>query len=641
MSTMEEVAEYTAKVKKLGQQLEEKTEQLSETKEELAKIQDITSKLKTENLELADSRKWCEVVLGLENEIQKYKGDIDRLQKHREYDRNKIKDLAEENAVLTLSQKNSLSIAQSLQEELQVMKGNYSEKALNILSEQLGSKQVELEATNHRLSSQCMMDKRALIDLREELVKEKKARSKFVEFNITTEERITVKCEHDEMSKLREPAVGREDKETAWSNKLNNIQEEMVVSSKEKISVLAQINTIQSDHRKLESELSRSTQSEKEMKQEQNQLLADQTRLQRLHDHLQSDYDKVSTERDDLKLSERTLRMEISKLKDSAETVSQGQDDIIKAKEAIDMERENPMMDKKTLSNLRSEQSNSNPRRREEFQNRNWRRTTELKCSKFRLSNIPLDVTKGSLRRVLLKKKIGANFDIEEILDGICLVTFMEDQRRVLDKLGEIRIGEIMVKAEVFNREIEETNKVSNNVDEKHAVVIKSSLPQRFQRNRFREEVRVGVDSSGRDIVGMSNAFTPPNVTQDGPKYSSWVGDRRKMESTDPVHSKDASEVSDWSVEVEVDEREEKVGEEALMEEVEAEPLQQVGVVFASMDVREKQKVIEQAKQKSLGDFMIPAKPKQGQIKKKKKRKPANAEKNLEDDAQKARTAGH
>ena len=100
MSTMEEVAEYTAKVKKLGQQLEEKTEQLSETKEELAKIQDITSKLKTENLELADSRKWCEVVLGLENDILKYKGEIERLQKHREYDRNKIKDLAEENALL-------------------------------------------------------------------------------------------------------------------------------------------------------------------------------------------------------------------------------------------------------------------------------------------------------------------------------------------------------------------------------------------------------------------------------------------------------------------------------------------------------------------------------------------------------------
>ena len=94
MSTMEEVAEYTAKVKKLGQQLEEKTEQLSETNVELAKIQDINAKLKTENLELADSRKLCEVVLGFENEILKYKGEIERLQKHRDYDRNKMKDLA-------------------------------------------------------------------------------------------------------------------------------------------------------------------------------------------------------------------------------------------------------------------------------------------------------------------------------------------------------------------------------------------------------------------------------------------------------------------------------------------------------------------------------------------------------------------
>ena len=103
-----------------------------------------------------------------------------------------------------------------------------------------------MEATNQQLSSQCMMDKRALIDLREELVKEKKARSKFVEFNITTEERITVKCEHDEMSKLREPAVGKEDKETAWSNKLNNIQEEMVVSSKEKTCLQMENCTLQS-----------------------------------------------------------------------------------------------------------------------------------------------------------------------------------------------------------------------------------------------------------------------------------------------------------------------------------------------------------------------------------------------------------
>ena len=93
------------------------------------------------------------------------------------------------------------------------------------------------------------------------------------------------------------------------------------------------------------------------MKQELNQLLADQTRLQRLNDQLQSDYDRLINESDELKNNERTLRLEISKLKDNAETFSQGQDDIIKAKEAIDMERENLKMDKKTLTNLRSEHS--------------------------------------------------------------------------------------------------------------------------------------------------------------------------------------------------------------------------------------------------------------------------------------------
>ena len=129
--------------------------------------------------------------------------------------------------------------------------------------------------------------------------------------------------------------------------------------------------------------MTRTTQSEKEMKQELNQLLADQTRLQRLHDQLQSDYDRLSTERDDLKISERTLRMEISKLKDSAETVSQGQDDIIKAKEAIDMERENLKMDKKTLSNLRSEHSRLKDDFRYNISVKFSRNSDKISCSNF------------------------------------------------------------------------------------------------------------------------------------------------------------------------------------------------------------------------------------------------------------------
>jgi len=47
-------------------------------------------------------------------------------------------------------------------------------------------------------------------------------------------------------------------------------------------------------------------------------------------------------------------------------------------------------------------------------------------------------------------------------------------------------------------------------------------------------------------------------------------------------------------------------------------------VVFPSMDVREKVKVIEQAKNKSLGDFLIPSKAPQGQLKKKKKKRSSN-----------------
>ena len=51
-NAMVEVAEYKAKLRKLRQQVEEKTEQLSETREELEKVQAVSSRLKTENLEL-------------------------------------------------------------------------------------------------------------------------------------------------------------------------------------------------------------------------------------------------------------------------------------------------------------------------------------------------------------------------------------------------------------------------------------------------------------------------------------------------------------------------------------------------------------------------------------------------------------
>ena len=97
----------------------------------------------------------CEAVLGLENDLVKVKGDLERLQHEREVDRNRMKDLQEENTALNLSQKNSLSASQSLQAEVEAMKGSVTGKDLNLLSEQLGEDAVtrvhRLELENRRL----------------------------------------------------------------------------------------------------------------------------------------------------------------------------------------------------------------------------------------------------------------------------------------------------------------------------------------------------------------------------------------------------------------------------------------------------------------------------------------------------------
>ena len=62
-----------------------------------------------------------------------------------------------------------------------------------------------------------------------------------------------------------------------------------------------------------------------------------------------------------------------------------------------------------------------------------------------------------------------------------------------------------------------------------------------------------------------------------------------------------------------------ETSKEALANKPKTEP--EAKAVFASMDVREKIKIIEQAKTKTLGDFLIPSRVSQGQLKKKKKKR--------------------
>jgi len=67
-----------------------------------------------------------------------------------------------------------------------------------------------------------------------------------------------------------------------------------------------------------------------------------------------------------------------------------------------------------------------------------------------------------------------------------------------------------------------------------------------------------------RDVLGeLRDSFPPAKDPRDGPMSSSWsgVGERKRMDSSESVHSKDVSGVSDWSVEVEEeDERRSQAG---------------------------------------------------------------------------------
>ena len=80
---MVEVAESKAKLRKLRQQLEEKTEQLQECREELEKLSDTTVKLKAENLELCQDARAAKTYRSpsnsLDNTQRKYINTEERL----------------------------------------------------------------------------------------------------------------------------------------------------------------------------------------------------------------------------------------------------------------------------------------------------------------------------------------------------------------------------------------------------------------------------------------------------------------------------------------------------------------------------------------------------------------------------------
>ena len=139
--------------------------------------------------QLASSRKRSEKILELENDIIRFKGDIERSKHERENDRMKMKDLMDENAALHLSQKNSVSESQSLLAEMETMKGNHSGSDLNILSEQLGKDAVsrvhKLELDNQRLQRELEASKAEKSKAEKESVQEFESENRKINANIS------------------------------------------------------------------------------------------------------------------------------------------------------------------------------------------------------------------------------------------------------------------------------------------------------------------------------------------------------------------------------------------------------------------------------------------------------------------------
>ena len=105
--------------------------------------------------ELAGSRKRCEVVLGLENEIINYKREIERLKHDREIDGNKVKDLMEEN--------------QRLQRELEAAKTDRNKIEKEAAYEfEIETKKVQTNIS--RLEEQARRDNHALMKAEQEVI---------------------------------------------------------------------------------------------------------------------------------------------------------------------------------------------------------------------------------------------------------------------------------------------------------------------------------------------------------------------------------------------------------------------------------------------------------------------------------------
>ena len=161
-------------------------------------------------------------------------GDLERLQHEREVDQAKIKDLQEENTALNLSQKNDLSASQSMQAELETMKGSVT--AWSLLSEQLGKDAVtrvyRLELDNQRLQRELEASKTDLAKVEQNSA-----------YHLETEtRRLTADLSRLEEQRSRDAAA------------LEKVEHEVLEVRREREGLQTVVETLRQQHKDLQKE---------------------------------------------------------------------------------------------------------------------------------------------------------------------------------------------------------------------------------------------------------------------------------------------------------------------------------------------------------------------------------------------------
>ncbi|XP_071747286.1 uncharacterized protein [Lepeophtheirus salmonis] len=134
-----------------------------------------------------------------------------------------------------------------------------------------------------------------------------------------------------------------------------SLQVENTTLNSQSAMLLNQINQLQSANTKLDTEREKWGKLRNVLNSDKESLIIDQERLQKLHGNLQMDYDKLLEEKKSQREVEKNMRKEIRRYQTITASLDEDQNTLLRAKKAIDIDRENLRTDARTLSNLRSE----------------------------------------------------------------------------------------------------------------------------------------------------------------------------------------------------------------------------------------------------------------------------------------------